>query len=293
MYRGRAQVNLLGPFPCNPPERAAVPRRCSIDMAPKDKIAYWAGSPFFRARDDLERADRLLHLAIRGITGLLAIPGLTEALARFPFSGTSTEEIEHAKVTADFAQREVSTGFPVLHAQAVIALWVLLEDLVRTFLATWLRNEPRAKEVDAVRKLKVSLTHYEAMDEEERCFYLVELLERDAAPRHGIERFECLLRLFALSGPFHEGPRRNLYELYHVRNLLVHRAGRVDRKFVNACPWLGLAPGQTYVVDHASCHRYQASTLEYITEIIYRVREHFGWARDEMPCDAGHSNSTS
>ena len=169
-------------------------------------------------------------------------------------------------------------------------MWVSLEDVVRTFLAAWLGNQRGAKQADAVQKLKVSVTEYEAMDEEERCFYIVQLLEREATARHGIERFECLLRPFGLSGPFPEEARRDLYELYHVRNLLVHRAGRVDRKFASACPWLGLTPGQTYVVDHKTYRRYHESTVQYITEIIYRVREHFGWGRDPVPDDRSDSD---
>jgi hypothetical protein len=266
-------------------------------MAAKDKI-HWAGRPFFRVLDDLERADVLLHLAMQGIATLTTLPRLVEALA--PFEGIRDLNVESdhpkltvegAKATAEFAEREVDSGFSLLHAQAAIALWVSLEDVVRTFLATWLHNEPGAKQVDAVQKLKISVMDYEAMDEEERCLYIVELLEREAAARHGIERFECLLRPFGLSGAFQEEPRRDLYELYHVRNLLVHRAGRVDRRFAKACPWLGLTPGEIYVVDHTSYGRYHAATVQYITEIVYRVREHFGWGRNEVPDHRRHSQS--
>lgn len=261
-------------------------------MATKEKIAPWAGRPFFRALDDLERAHVLLHLAMQGIATLTTLPQLMEALVPFgailDLNGESDQPkatAERAKAIAQFAQREVDSGFPLLHAHAAIALWVSIEDVVRSFLAAWVGNQRGAKQADAVRKLKVSVTEYEAMDEEERCFYIVQLLEREAAARHGIERFECLLRPFGLSGPFQEEPRRDLYELYHVRNLLVHRAGRVDRKFANACPWLDLTPGHTFVVDHTTYRRYHESTVQYITEIIYRVREHFGWARDEVPDD--------
>lgn len=258
----------------------------------KKRTPDWAMEPFERVLDQMEEADQILHLSTRGISVLRAMPQVVEAIAQAkPHESSDGEDpqarLERAKKEADLAQREVDRGFPLLHSQAVISLWGSLEDVVRTFLAKWLRNEPSAKQVDALRKLKICLGEYESMDEEDRCFYIVDRLQDEIASplRRGVSRFESLLEPFGLSGSVDKDVQRNLYELYHVRNVLVHRSGLADRKLVEACPWLDVAVGDEVTVSHEAYAKYHASAAQYVLDLIVRVAGRFGFERHELVKD--------
>ena len=257
----------------------------------------WALDSFERLLDHIEEAAELLHLSMRGVAVLRAMPKVVEALANAkpddPVDGHDPQaRLERAKSEASLAQREVENEFPLLHAQATVSLWGDLENSVRTFVAQWLRNAPEAKVVDAVSKLKVCLGEYEAMDEEDRCYYITERLEQELESRNrrGVARFEALLQPFGLAGAVPEDTERILFELYHVRNVLVHRRGVADRKLVQACPWLGLAPGDQVRVSHEQYARYHGAVAAYALELIVRVAGRFGFERSELIKDKPQAN---
>jgi hypothetical protein len=160
---------------------------------------------------------------------------------------------------AALAQTEIENQFPLLHAQVAIAQWGALESLIRTFLASWLLNNPSARTVQGLRRVRVRVAEYEDLAAEERYFHVIDLLEDELQTRRqpGIARFESLLEVFGLTSPVSDAVKKDLFELYHVRNVLVHRRGLADRRVVQACPWLSLSAGQPVVVTHASAHRYE------------------------------------
>jgi hypothetical protein len=96
------------------------------------------------------------------------------------------------------------------------------------------------------------------------------------AKRTVINRFELLLEPFGLSGPVSETTKRGLFELNQVRNSLMHRAGKADRRLIEACPWLNLSAGQTVNLTGDAYKRYQEAAFDYVTEIIIRIGERFG-----------------
>lgn len=59
---------------------------------------------------------------------------------------------------------------------------------------------------------------------------------RPFADSLGVARFETLLALVELSGAIDEEHRKGLFELQQVRNVIVHRAGIVDRRLREQCP---------------------------------------------------------
>jgi len=247
-------------------------------------LPKWAATPFHDFLDHQHQLGYLLELSITGISMLRAVPRAVEVLG--PDEGETgerhSERVEHAHKVAQLAQREVDSGFPLLHAQATVSLWSSLECLVCGFLADWLANKPDALNLEPVRKTRISLGEYEAMAPDQRRHYIIELLEREVhAPfRQGVDRFEALLGVFGLSGPVDDDTKRDLFELSSVRNVLVHRRGIADTRFVKACPWLDLKPGDTVAVSHDNFHRYMGSTTRYIVTLIKRVRAALGLPPD-------------
>jgi hypothetical protein len=246
----------------------------------KPTAPRWATQPFRELIDHTERLGQLLHLSMRGISMIRAVPKVIEALAQAEGhdGGEGRQRVQDAEREAELARREVSEGFPLLHAHTAIALWSALEAAVRLFMARWLQHHKPAMEVEVVQKLRVRICEYERLDGEDRFFYILDRLEQElSAPlKNGITKFESLLEPFGLAGPVDEDVRRDLFELSQVRNALVHRSGVADRRLVEACPWLQLKAGDQIHVRHEATQRYFASVMKYSIALIVRMGEHFG-----------------
>ncbi|MCH7580782.1 MAG: hypothetical protein IIC91_00210 [Chloroflexi bacterium] len=265
----------------------------------RNELPGWAKVPFRGFRKNVIEIADVLHLACDGIAMLRARPQALEALAEtdemlreaFQLENVDEEAASHgeeahedpladARRQAHLAQEEVEKNFPLLHAQAVISLWGSLEALIKNFLGAWIGNEPTARESQIVRKLKVPLWQFDDMSPDERNLFTVELLEREvnSTLRQGVTRFEAVLELFDLGGKVDEAVGKDIFEMGHVRNVLVHRRGMVDRRLLEACPWLEAKVGETLQITHQDFGRYYMSTTRYFFDVYNRVRKHFGEA---------------
>ena len=76
------------------------------------------------------------------------------------------------------AERELSSGFPLLHERVIVSLWTILEATIKTFLARWLQHYPGAMNAETVRQVKVPIADFDAMDNEERTYWIVPKVTR-------------------------------------------------------------------------------------------------------------------
>lgn len=252
----------------------------STTKSPRKPAApKWATRQFEWMLDQLDRLNDVLHLTMQGISGIRGMPRLVEVLAQVDDSkGNAKERIESARRAAKLADSEVSAGYPLIHAQAVVTLWSYLEAAVRAFIADWIRNAPGAVTVPAIGRIKVELGEYESLSEDERHLYIFDRFEQGVAAglRKGVTRFEALLEPFELSGPIPDVVRRDIFELSQVRNALLHRGGLADRTLVAECPWLGLSVGDAITVTHKQFHRYLLAVHQYAVILVVRVGEYYG-----------------
>jgi hypothetical protein len=264
------------------------------ESAKKSGMPLWATEPFHEFLRHQEDLARILHLSTTGIAMLRGRHGALEALRSvkdiFPeddFKKIDDKALEHAARERDLAQSEVDNDFPILHEQATVALWGSLEALVRSFAASWLANKAGAWQVDAVKKLRIRLGDYEALEPLDRCLWVIDLIDQETSGplRNGVSRFENLLQVFQLDGATDEECRKTLFEMSQVRHAIVHRRGRADRKLIEACPWLSLKPGDRVKITHKMWHRYHEAVAEYVLELIQRVRVAFGCGRYESTTD--------
>lgn len=252
-----------------------------------EKLPQWVTDIFSDSLDHVEKLNQILHISIKGISVLRGIPNAIEVLHKVATEEERDQEhetkLKRAKEEATLAEAELKDGFPLLHAQNAISLWAALEALVRTLLASWLSNQPEAKNIDELQRVKIRYGEYEALTGDDRNFYILDLLEDSLGTRRraGIGRFESLFQTFGLSSEVDADTKKDLFELYHVRNILVHRQGIADRKIVESCPWLGLSVNARLVVSHADYQRYHKAASSYVLELIQRVRVHFGFGRYE------------
>jgi hypothetical protein len=250
--------------------------------------------PFSDFLNHSQQLSYLLELSVRGISSIRAMPQVIRAIAKAEDdhahpTGKRLTDLANATKLAELAQQEVDAGFPLLHEQAAISMWSSLEATVKECLAQWITREPSAKQKDKLKKIKISYADYESMAPDDRAYYIVDMLEREvAAPfKQGVTRFEVLLQIFGLDGPVEENVGKTIFELNAVRNVLVHRRGIADRRFVEACPWLGLTVGERLKVDRVAIARYGEATSKYIYTLILRVGDFYGAdLRPDDPTDA-------
>lgn len=119
---------------------------------------------------------------------------------------------------------------------------------------------------------------YETLDTEQKSSHLASSIDQSMSGplKGGATRFESLIETIGLKGAVSEEVRRGLWELQQTRNVIVHKRGKADRKFCEACPWLGLTPGTEICVTSQTFENYFVTAHKYVVELIYRTGEFFG-----------------
>lgn len=247
-------------------------------------LPEWVSGPLNRIIDYADESRRLLHMSMQGIYMLRAIPKSVEALefdSRGPdkYEGPHTS-MEEAQEIARLALAEKERGYPILHAHALVGLWAAFEAAVEDLLVGFLTNDPTILQKDEFAKIRIALRDFELLEKEERMQFLLGEFEKNhgIGRKHGADRFEVLLEPFGLSGVLAPEIKKNIREMHHIRNVLVHRGAKADRRIVEGCPWLGLSLGQEITVTPAAMDRYEQSLMKYVIEIISRCRRKFGFS---------------
>jgi hypothetical protein len=249
----------------------------------------WALKPFTRYLDEVDKLHDLFTISTRGIAVLRGMPKLIETLAEVGANSESDldegkakkdkEKLENSKREAKLAQAEVDSGFPLLHAQALVAIWTLLEAAISEFLEAWIKNQPSAIQIDQIQKLQIRLGEYERHVGDSRFAYIVDQLEQKYAKentRYGYERFEKLLSLFDLRSDIPPRLNKALIEFSQIRNCIVHKAGIVDNQLLHSCPWLTYKIGERIKIDGKVLGTYVSATTSYVTILICRVGINYG-----------------
>lgn len=240
----------------------------------------WATAPFENYLEESQRLGHVVRLSSRGISMLRSAPRMLEVLMKVKEddSPEALESFENAKIEAELAQHEVDSGFPVLHAWAIVGLWATLESLFKTFVAEWLKHKPTAWQVKPIKRLRIRLGQYESIPKNEKYMFVTELLEKElgAGLKSGVTRFNALLEPFGLSGDAPDNIRQIIYEFGQVRNAIAHRGLKKDRQLLDACPWIGGQIGSDLHVSAEMFKKYQFAAQTYVVLIICRIGEYYG-----------------
>lgn len=248
------------------------------------KVPDWARKPFSDVLELFQELNDVLAISKQGIRSLQGMPGIVKALEEYD-AGSDEEltdeaksKIENAERLAKLAKREAEADFPLLNSQATVSIWGYLEGAIRNFLVSWMHNQPGVRKIPEIAKLKIRLMEYEELDETEKSYYLLDLLNSDigGSYKRGVNKFEDVFRVFGLSGPVEDEVKQGLYELYEIRNVIVHRHSKADTKLLEACPWLKFKLGEKIVITEAMFRKYEKAVAEYITEVLDRVFHQFG-----------------
>lgn len=256
----------------------------------KRKVPEWALKAFKEFNEHQEYSWKVLQLSKSGLSMATHQPEIIAAIrhgeevsgrAASLNSEDFVKELAQSKAQAEFAQAEIDAGFPLLHSQAVIALWGSLETVVLSVLADWIVNRPAILRQAPWSTIKIAVGEYEVLDADQKASFLVSLMDQklNTPMSSGISRFEKLLETVGLAGKFEDEKGRNLFEMQQVRNVLTHRRSIVDARFCKACPWLSMKPGNKLSVTSSMYTMYSTAAVAYPTELIYRTTEFFGGSR--------------
>lgn len=228
--------------------------------------------------------NRVLAICMDGISHMSASVPLASAVfqlrkerrVRGFDSRVENKRLREFKNRATFGRSETRKGFPVIHAHATVALWGALEAFAEDFVVAHLESEPELLDTHTLSTVRIPLAEFESLQKDERIRLLVREYSRAVKSdlKTGVSKFEVLFDAIGLSGKVDQVLRKTLFECNCVRNVLVHRASVCDRRFSEACPWLGLKPGDRLRITPQRYRQYSEAVMAYATTLVRRAHSH-------------------
>lgn len=238
--------------------------------------------------DAMEEAERVRTL------GLLGLHELSLALEREearlgvkrdaePLSSEQARTLQAAWERAEWARAELANESPHSNAQALISMNSALDAMVEELVKHWrgfqveqisatVLAKGREEVPEAVAELRPEVL--EAVNEAVR-LEVERLVPKALRPKgSGVARYEKPLGRIGLAAP---GDRPipadlddALTELGALRDVLVHRAGRVDPTALEQAPSLHYTAGQFVRISRADYRKYSAAIRCFAHEISFR-----------------------
>lgn len=246
-------------------------RRQSLDATTSNPVR-----PYLDATSEL---DAFVHLAWAGLGYAKVATEVTQTVREIRSRREGGREsldaqlpehfVRHTAMLGRFAAEQEPRGFPYLYAIATVRLWTILESSVEELVIRMLLEYPESWGANAIQKLRGPLVEFAKASPSERAEYLADQLKQEvkAVLKPGVGRFEALLEAIGLGGPVDDSVRRALLELSEVRNVIVHRAGRVDAKLLERCPWLSLLSGSVLTINGGIFNRFVLAAHWYMIEL--------------------------
>lgn len=235
-------------------------------------------------REDLRELELFAEIALNGldratkaVQGIELIQKINAALGEpspFPTDEALAEAKARAGEVEKFAGAQSQHGFSYLFGIVAIRLWSLLEAFVDDIAVEALKTPEKCKDRVLLSKLKGPLIEFRNASPDDQAEYLAETLKQgvEATLKQGVGKFEAILEPLGFGGGVADEVRKCLFELCHVRNTLVHKGSKADRRLIDACPWLGLARGDHIRLSAKDFRRYSFAGYWYLIEIKHRVK---------------------
>jgi hypothetical protein len=228
---------------------------------------------------------------MRGFRVLVILPTILESVGNMSDEVGDKEgkellaQLDGTKRDAAWVQTEAESEFPLLHAHSVVGLWSALEVLCEDFAITWLKNVPSAWSLPEVAKIKIPLSTYQQLSEDEKLRHVVSEISRSQGSemRKGVGKLKALLQVFALSPAIGPNAQKALHELCQVRNVFVHCGGVADQKFKAECPWFNISPGQQVRINHGLYGWYYSAAKRYARRVSNQALVALGFPGCECP----------
>ena len=192
------------------------------------------------------------------------------------------ERLGWAEELEIFATQQ-TPDFPFLYRLCAFRLWAILEAAVDDLVREVLQERAELRELPVFTKIEGPLIEFAMSTPDEQAETLVGLVKQRCAAslKKGAGRFESLLGAVGLDGPVPDGARRVLLELSEVRNVVAHRDGKVDSRFISRCPWFAATKGEMLVVTGKDFDLYTGAVHWYLVELMRRIQVTYPTPLDE------------
>lgn len=247
----------------------------------------------------LEEAERVRTLSVMGLHELAQ--ALTREEERLGMSHDSADlqpdvarTLQKAWERSRWAQAEIDNGTPHFNAQALISMNSALDAMIESFVKTWrpvLVRQIGERFLKAARDARPDA--WAALPERQRKEIedttrreADEMVPKAARPKgSGTERYEKPLRGIGWGAPadrpLPDDMDQALAELGALRDVLVHRAGRVDDRALSQAPSLRYDVGEFVRLAPHDYRTYSAALRCYAQEVQFRGIRNWPEVTDE------------
>jgi hypothetical protein len=183
------------------------------------------------------------------------------------------------QVFAVVAQNISGHSYPVLHPLVLTGSWGAFETMIVDVCKAMLRSEPALLESDGFKKATLPASDL-LLDLPDQIDLVVDQIFGTQSQFHdtGTGKVEKQLSLVKLGGAVPDDLRKCLHEANAIRNIYLHNGGRVDKRFLERCPYLSYSIGDKFPIDIKTCARYVMGLHTYGTIILSRYRQKHGLA---------------
>lgn len=244
--------------------------------------------------DEFTELDSFIHCALEGI-GYSTVAG--DVIKTIRKSEQSRKSSSHPYLTddyyksrkkhyeklKDFATREIEKGHPYLFSLVCVKSCSILEAAVDSLVVDLFKSYKHEEQSQKLLGMKGPLLPFLNASEDERAAVLRETLMQNigADLKVGIGRFEAPLSELGLGGFVASNVRITLLELTEMRNVIVHRAGKVDSRLKERCAWLAFKIDDPLFLGIADYYRYTLAAQWYLMELDLRWKERLGEERNK------------
>jgi hypothetical protein len=188
------------------------------------------------------------------------------------------ERLRRMRRAVPIALAQKDRGCPFLHGLAAVAVWGELEAFVEDYAIEMLLFDDHLWRSETFAKLRAPVVDFMAMSLRERAEWTVQAIQRDmgAGQRNAISLLQSPVESVGLNGQVNELVKRPLIELCAIRNLLVHRRGVADKRFLSLCPWSPIAVGDNACVDGPKLDWYASAAVLFGCELLVQTLKKYG-----------------
>ena len=213
-----------------------------------------------------ESAESLVHLTHEGLDTIRRLPDVMRELK------LSDDAIQSANFKAEYAAKEIDSGFAILHAHSLLGLWGAMESLVEDLFLERLHANESLLSSEMFAKVRIPVSVIGSGDQRDKAVLAEASRASNAHLALGTGKFERLLEYVSLSGPVPKRIRDIMFRTQQVRNVWAHRAGCADQTFVERCPDLGVALGSRVDINATAFVEMMHGMHMYVVVLNNRLR---------------------
>jgi len=169
---------------------------------------------------------------------------LARALEKTEKEIKETEEIE-LKIT-----KEVESGLPKLNSHVLVNIWSAFETCFNEYCVLSIVSNPSLAASESMKKIRIPAAYLYQSDPTATASAVLEEVVRStgASMKGGLGRFTCVLEHLGINVALEPEIRKDFIIASKLRNVIVHRFGIADARFVTECPDVDVEIGQKVLV---------------------------------------------